>query len=390
MGAALVLLATMAPGVSGGADRVGLVLPRYVVAGGAPAVVVAQVLDAAGEPVPDGTPVAFVASLGLRFDPAKAATVDGMAVTRLVPGTEAGFARIDATAEGARTDVVLWVRPGPAAHVLWLRSEPPSLTAGGQATVVVRLTDAFGNMAEGDVVRWQAGGGTVAPPEGRVVHGEARAVFTAAPVPGRGWVLVESDGPVGRVAIPVGGPVDRTALAERTYLPRVGRQAGRVPGCRDVLVNGSFEIDADGDRLPDGWVFEPADASVVWLVGDALDGEHAVRLDAGGGSSLPTMQQVLGVKPGVKSAVLRLWVRGGGPDLELRVAVWTMMEVGPGLSRVPVLLRRVPVFDPGWTLLAFGLQAPLAGETTLELAPRLDGSGGTSLELDAVRLDVCE
>lgn len=396
LSAALALAVALAISASGvdaqpATGHLGLIVPRYLVAGGEPSTVAAQVVDGAGVPAPDGTVVAFVATLGLRFEPAQVATRDGLAVTRLVPGTEAGFARLDAVSGATRANVLVWVRPAPAAYVLWLRAEPENLTTSAGAALEARLTDRYGNLAEGDAVSWQAGGGTVTPDRARVIRGVARATFTAGPAPGPAWVLLRSDGPSARVAIPIRGELDRSALTKQLYLPCAARRAEQTSGCRDELANGSFEEDADADGLPEPWEVESTAGAVSRSIGDALDGRYALRFEVESQAPPPVARQTMVLGTDAKSAQLRLWVRGGAVGAEIRVGVWAMIDfgLGSGPARVPLLLERVPVTDRDWTLLVFPLPLVPTGLTTLELSPRLQDDGPAAIEVDAVRLETC-
>jgi hypothetical protein len=372
------------------AARLGLVVPRYLVAGGEPAEVLAQVLDAEGNPAPDGTVVSFVATLGLSFQPGQATTVDGIAATSLAPDTEAGFARIDAVSGALRRDLVLWVRPGPATHVLWLRSEPPALAPGTRSQVVARLTDAYGNPAEGDRVRWSADGGTVSPGEGRILHGQAETSFEAGPLPGSAWVRLESAGPTARVAIPVRGPLDRSAMTAHLHLPWLEKPRPARRGCQDVLAGGSFEEGRAGGDLPDEWQAEPGDGRVSLTDEMPAEGALALRLAAEGAPAAgPVVRQRVAAVPPATNGLVRLWLRGRPLGAELRLALWATADLGGAPTRVPLLVAHLTADEADWTLHTLALPAVPTGALTAELSVVPPADGSATVDVDAVRLELC-
>lgn len=207
-----------------GPAAIDLVVPRYLVAGGAPGAVVAQVRDAEGAPVADGITVTFTASLGVVVSPIAIATEGGEAVTAALPATMAGFALITARAGDARDDQLLWVRPGPAAEIASLLAAPSEVPFAGTADVVLRARDAYGQAAEGDAVDWSVHGGTLFAVEARVAGGAAHASVVAAPGAERMVVDVAVGGARGRLVIPVRGVAPWHA-----YLP-IGVRSASMTG----------------------------------------------------------------------------------------------------------------------------------------------------------------
>jgi hypothetical protein len=368
--------------------RLAIVTPRYLTAGGAADVLAAQVRDGDGQPVADGTAVAFAASLGIVVTPPVATTRDGWAVASMAPATESGFAQIDAVANGGRAEVILWVRPAPAAVLAELAATPKQLTAGGRSVVTARVMDAFGNPAEGDVVHWEAAGGTLAAAQARVDHGRLRAEFTAGPAPGPAWVQVTAGTAGDRVALDVvdAGP-SRPPLP--VWLPLVMGDLRRPGTCGDVLVNGSFELDADGDGVPEPWLPVPGAGTVARDDADPVAGTHALRLVGDTASPPPALRQAVTVEPGARDGQLWLWARGAAAGGGLRVSVWTTVLVGATPTRAPVLIQRVVLPEPDWLLLAFRLPAPPSGATSIELSPWSDGAAAPVVALDDVQLNVC-
>jgi hypothetical protein len=371
-----------------GAWHVAVVVPRFLTAGGAPATVAAQVRDGAGGPAPDGTPVTFVANLGLVVTPARAVTVGGVAMASMAPATESGFAQIDAQAGTDRGQALMWVRPGPASRVLGLDAQPTQLVVLGQAALTARLTDDWGNPAEGDAVDWTATGGTVAPATGRVDHGVTQALFAAGPSAGPASVHLSAAGATARVALRVDDPVP-TPPGRPVWLPIALEGLARAGACEDVLSNGSFEVDADGDGLPDGWSVAPGNGAVSDAAPDALEGLRAVQLSGAPDGVPPVLRQSITVAPGATTAELWLWARGSAPDTGVRLAVWSTVPLGQTVARAPLLVTQAAVPEPVWVRLAFRLPLPPTGATDMDLAPWSSTGAATMVAVDALQLRVC-
>ncbi len=268
-----------------------------------------------------------------------------------------------------------------------MEASPSLLAAGDRATIRAALTDVYGNPAEGDTIEWQASGGKVEPQECRLARGIAEARFTAGPSPGSAWVRLGSGGPSSRVAISISGPLDRSSLIESIALPAVWRHAVQAGGCRNVALNGSFEeVSADG-RLQEWEV--TGKEGVHRREGDAPQGRHFLSF-SGDGDNPRAISQETWVPSASEGAELRLWVRGGGPGAVLRVSVWTTLDFGRGPVRTPVLAERLPIDDPDWTLLAVELPTRPTGTTSLQLSPRDEAEGRYTIDIDEVRLELCE
>ena len=368
--------------------QLGLLTPRYLVVGGASAPLAAQVHDAAGRPAPDGTRVTFVASLGLTVNPPAAETQDGLAVTRLVSGTEAGFAQLDAVVDGERANSLLWVRPGPAAHLVRLTAEPSQLPAGGRSVITGQLADRYGNPAEGDGVQWSVAGGTLVEASEHVDHGAVRAVFLAGPGPAQAQVGLQAAEATGRVAIQVAHAAPpRPALP--LWLPLVVAAPLQAAGCTDLLANGGFEADANGDGLADGWSVMPGSGPWPRLVPEAAEGDWSVRLVGDEGATPSGLRQSLTPRPGARDGQLWLWARGAPVGGGLRLAIWSTVTVGDGAVRAPILVRHVALPEASWERLAFQLPAPPSGPTTVELEPWSEDASPPLAEVDGLALRAC-
>lgn len=230
IGLAIALAALGAPraapaAAAGPADSIDLVVPRYLVAGGGPGTVIAQVRDAEGQPAADGISVTFTASLDVAMRPIVALTEGGQAVASAAPGSMAGFAQITALAGDARDDQLLWVRPGPAARVTMLLAEPAIVPFAGAASVALEAVDAYGHAAEGDAVAWSIEGGTLDQADARIAAGIARAGVSAAPGADRMVVGVAVGGARGTLVV----PVRSDGAPWRAFLPLARRAGIRAP-----------------------------------------------------------------------------------------------------------------------------------------------------------------
>jgi hypothetical protein len=366
--------------------RLAVLAPRSVTAGGPPVSLVVQVRDMAGQPAPDGTLVTVTASLGLTAEPNVAPTTAGRAELSLRPGTEAGFSRLDAQLAGGHVDMVLWVRPAPAARVIDLQAVPVDLAPGGRAIVTGQLTDAFGNLAEGDAVSWTVLGGSLAAASPRVDHGAVRADFLAGDLPGPAELRLTAGAATRSVSLNV---VDRgpRPLPTPVWLPLAFAGLRRSGLCENVLANGSFEASpADGESLP-GWLLIGGAAPALSGAGAAADGERWLRL-AGDAAQPPAVRQALDVGSGNLSGELWLWARGGA-DAGLKVAIWTVVPLGDSAARAPVLIDRQAVPEDDWVRLAYRLPVAPAGATSVELSPWSASGDPTHIDLDGVTLRIC-
>jgi hypothetical protein len=281
---------------------------------------------------------------------------------------------VDAVAAEAATSAVVWVRPGPPHAIDGLRAVPPLPVAGERFRVVARLTDRFGNAAEGDRVEWIVEGGTAQPD---VTFAEAgRAETFVAPRAGSAEVAVEARSGEAhtRAVFALASAPPRAHLA---WLPAAWRAS--AGGCENVLSNPSFEADTDGDQLPDDWSVEGAGVQLLDL---GLDGRRSIRLRSEPGQTTGRIFQDL-EPPAGGVAVLRLWLRGSG---SLRASVWSMVQVGDRRVRAPVVLELLDA-STDWELHVLPLPQMPSGPTTVELSRR--GGDLDVMEVDRVALEIC-
>ncbi|RIL10229.1 hypothetical protein DCC79_08635 [bacterium] len=151
--------------------------PRTVQLGVSPEVsvgtsveVVADVRDAAGNPVVDDTPVQLSASLG-QVQPAASPTRGGRAVFAWRPGAAAGAAVLTAQAQSAQDRLTVMVQPG-APDSVRIVPEPATATVGQTVTLAVEVRDAFGNaVRDGTGVALSAPSGVFAAPTAATIGG---------------------------------------------------------------------------------------------------------------------------------------------------------------------------------------------------------------------------
>jgi PKD repeat protein len=141
--------------------------------------VIANVIEAAGTPVHNGTVVTFTTNLG-RIDPREARTEGGRVTARLQADGISGTARVGAISGSSRATEVEVVIGAAAATRVILNVSPGTVPAGGGTVEVVALvTDANGNRLLGVPVIFTATAGRLLA--GTVLtdgSGEARTTLT--------------------------------------------------------------------------------------------------------------------------------------------------------------------------------------------------------------------
>jgi adhesin/invasin len=247
--------------VPGPPDQVAVaVAPPQVPAGGQ-AALQAQVADAYGNAVADGTWVTFTTSLGAA-DPPVAATAGGVAQSTFLAGTMAGSGVITATAGAAWGTAAVGVLPGPVAS-MGLAAQPPIVQANGedQSEIEATLVDGFGNpVVDGTEVSFGSTLGTVDPTTSVTVDGKAYTVLTAGTVAGVATV----SGASGLVS----------ATVQVTLLPGPPALLGLVASPRSIPADGQSQAtlavtltDTFGNPVADGtWITFSTSLGSVWPV----------------------------------------------------------------------------------------------------------------------------
>jgi len=232
--------------------------------------ITADVRDAGGNPVPDGTLVTFSTNLGT-LSATSATTVGGVVQVQLVSSTT-GTATVSAIAGVAFNNVNVSFLPGPAANVA-LIALPATLPADGVAvsTLQATVTDANGNpVADGTPVNFARAPllGTLSAPAATTVGGVATVTFwstdagqatVTATAGGSAAVLVtftplvQISKTVNRADAPAGGVLTYTVTVQNVT-------AGGAPA----------EIIALRDTLPAGFIYMPGSTSSPAFPADPL------------------------------------------------------------------------------------------------------------------------
>jgi hypothetical protein len=173
--------------------------PTSISVGGASAAITATVTDAYGNPVADGTGVAFATTLGSVTSPHS--TTDGMAVATLTSGTVADDAVVTATAGSASGQVTVTFTPGNPATVA-VEADPTSVSVGGaSAAITATVTDAYGNpVADGTGVAFATTLGSITSPHS-TTDGVAVATLTSGTVAADAVVTATAGSASGQVTV---------------------------------------------------------------------------------------------------------------------------------------------------------------------------------------------
>jgi adhesin/invasin len=280
--------------------------------------IVVLVTDDAGRPMPD-VPVEFVvpAGSGGSLVPGTAVTGDdGQAGAKWTLGEQAGTQSVDARVAGASQIAVrltATARADAAASVAAASGDGQSATVGTALgdSLVVRVTDAFGNPVSGATVDWDADPGSISP---RSVETGADGLASARRVLGAaaGTQTAAASAPG-----LVGSPVIFTHNA--------------TPGSAAslVMVSGDGQSAAPGAELPDPLVVRLVDGAgnplrgraVTWIVG------------LGGGSVSPTTGET--DADGLASARLTLGPSAGPNEANavvsgVEIVTFAAMATGDG------------------------------------------------------------
>lgn len=193
--------------------------PAQIQLDGTPAVITATVIDALGDPVPDGIPVTFATDLG-QLSATQVNTVGGRAVIQLAPGTVPGIAHVNARAGEAQGDLQVRILPGPAAVVV-VTADPGELVANfnqvTQLTATVR--DRHGHaVADGTEIRFETSLGQLISSSALTADGVARVLMLGGRVAGTAVVTATAPGGVQGTAEVVIRP-NRPAAVELVASP---------------------------------------------------------------------------------------------------------------------------------------------------------------------------
>jgi hypothetical protein len=155
----------------------------------------AEVLDADGNKVADGTAVTFKTSLAGTGITPSATTTDGVATAVFSAGTAAGVATVTATASQASATVSIRIQPGSAGSLEFVSANPTAIGVIGsplpqQSTITFRVRDRNGNpVADGTVITFTlssgvGGGEFLTPLTAGTTGGLASTILTSGTVSG--------------------------------------------------------------------------------------------------------------------------------------------------------------------------------------------------------------
>jgi subtilisin family serine protease len=145
----------------------------------------AEAWDHYGNPVSDGTPITFTASLG-RVVSGTVSTVGGNAATDFVGELVAGTSQIAATAEGgAQGHVLVTILPGPPAQMS-LTARPARVRPEGLVELTASVQDHFGNaVADDTIVGFRSSAGQLTAISAPTTGGDAQTRLVAPDTPGQ-------------------------------------------------------------------------------------------------------------------------------------------------------------------------------------------------------------
>jgi adhesin/invasin len=157
--------------------------------------ITAEVLDADGNKVADGTAVSFTTSLKGTGVTSSATTTSGIATALFSAGTAAGVATVTATASPAVAAVSITIQPGSAGSLGFVSANPTAIGVTGSplpqvSTITFQAFDRSGNpVADGTVVTFTlvsgvGGGEFVAPVTAGTIGGQASTILTSGRVSG--------------------------------------------------------------------------------------------------------------------------------------------------------------------------------------------------------------
>jgi len=212
--------------------------------GGQTATITAEVTDAEGNPVANGTVVNFTTTLGTIGQ--SATTMNGVATTVLTPGQEVGTAIVVASVGGVSRQTQVTITAGDATQIR-IDAEPQSVPADGTSTVSItaNVTDAGGNpVTENTPVTFSTTLGTITPSDA-TKGGKAKATLRASTQAGTATVTVSAGGTSASIAIEflAGAAASLTLSAADESLPADGASTTQV----QALVE-----DANGNPVADG------------------------------------------------------------------------------------------------------------------------------------------
>ncbi len=220
--------------------------PAATSVNGAPVRITAQVVDAFGDPVSDGTPLHFTTDLGELSAPT-ALTDDGEAEVTLTPGTQAGDAHISAQAGNVQGSLTVPILAGPAA-TLTLSAQPAELSAGYNqiARLTATAADQYGNpVADGTPIQYTTTLGQLAVASVATNGGKAEVNLIGGLIAGQAQVTATAPGGAQGQATVTIRPAAPDAVA-LTATPDEVTVGGEVSRLRATVRDAYANLVADG------------------------------------------------------------------------------------------------------------------------------------------------
>lgn len=151
-----------------------------------------------GNPVADGTIVAFTTSLG-RIEPAEARTINGRVTVKLIADGRSGTAKVTAYSGSASQNLEILVG-GAATERVLVTANPTTLAwNGGAATITARAEDGAGNPVAGVPVSFSTTAGTLSVLSGTT--DSAGVATTVLSTTAEATVTAAAGGKVGSAAL---------------------------------------------------------------------------------------------------------------------------------------------------------------------------------------------
>nr|MDQ2694463.1 Ig-like domain-containing protein [Pseudomonadota bacterium] len=265
----LALLILLAAGCSGGgggggftggsgedADIGGLAVtaaPTEAVANNATVAITATVTDTAGDPL-SGVEVTFATTLGALEATTATTNADGVAQTALRTGTQAGSARVTATAGNFSADAVVTIAADvPAAVTVALSDADGRVDPGAAVAVQATVTDANANPVVGETVAFSiitnaSGGSLDMITADTDANGQATVTYTAGGNAGEDVVQARttSNSVTGTVTVTVDAPPSAAAsLQLLTSSPQLN-SSGTEPVTLTAVVRNASNVVVEG------------------------------------------------------------------------------------------------------------------------------------------------
>ena len=212
--------------------------PTSMSVGGYTSTIRANVIDAYGNAVADGTPVVFTTDLGsLGSTTVTKTTTNGVAVATLTSGLIPGTATVRATVDSKFDTVTVNIVPGPPYNI-GVTANPTYIPIGGAtSSVTATVKDRYGNnVADGTSVEFYTTLGEVSPSSDTTIEGMAGTTLTSGIIKGTARVTAISGPAEGWVDVifTVGPPFYVNVVANPTSIGLNGETSNIQATVKDI------------------------------------------------------------------------------------------------------------------------------------------------------------